>query len=236
MSEVILIEPVVTRLTLGAGDVAVSDIALGGVPRGAVVLLAEPGELTRSVPDLANRFAAHGFDSASAEVPIDADDDTVTALVGGLIDHLRARGWRIDQTGVVGFGTAARAAYLAAATFPIGAAVSAAVKDTSGARTHDLGPVSVHAPWLGMFPVADPRVDGDAIRTFGDEVYRLSPVHTEVVGYQGVAESFYRDSRDPVEHAASFDCWQRTLEWLNLRLVPRPSPLAEAWEMRHAAA
>jgi carboxymethylenebutenolidase len=236
MSEVIRIEPAVTRLTIDAREVEVADVALGGLPRGAVVVLAEPGELTGSVLDLVNRFAEHGFDSASAEVAVDAGDDTVTALVGGLIDHLGERGWRSDQTGVVGFGTAARAAYLAAATFPIGAAVSAAVQDTPGAQTHDLRPVSVRAPWLGMFAVGDPRVHGDVIRTFGAEVYRLSPVHTEVVGYQGVAESFYRDSREPVEHAAAFDCWQRTLEWLNVRVVPRPSPLAEAWEMRHAAA
>src|SRR4051794_15715720 len=211
MSEVIRIDPTVMQIPIGAREVAVADIALGGVPRGAVVLLAEPGELTRSVPELTNHFAGHGFDSAAAEVALEDSDDTVNALVGELMAHLGRRGWRSDQVGVVGYGTAARAAYLAAATFGAGAAGSVGMKDLLAAETDQLRPVALRSPWLGLFPVADRSGPGDAIRNFADDVYRLSPVHTEVVLYRGVKESFYRESRDPHEHAASFDCWQRTL-------------------------
>src|SRR4051794_37391119 len=114
MSDVIRIEPAVTWMPVGARTVPVADIALGGGPRGAGLLLAEPGELSRSVPAITNRLAQHGFDSAAAEVAPADTDDTVHGLVEELMAHLGRRGWRRDQVGVIAYGTAARAAYLAA--------------------------------------------------------------------------------------------------------------------------
>jgi carboxymethylenebutenolidase len=241
---VIRIRPVLSRLRHGGGRIPVGDIALGGIPRGAVLLLCEPGDLENSAADFANLFAMHGYDSTSADLgelaAAGASDDDITDAVGVLLDHLAARGWMREQIGAVGYGFGGRAALLAATAFTVGAAVSVAPRDGTGpsgtGRALRLPPAAVRAPWLGLFAADDPDTPAGWVREFGAALDRLSPVYTQVVAYPGVSSAFYRDSREPLEHAASFDSWQRTLEWLNLRVVPRPSPLALAWRVRQSAA
>ena len=63
---------------------------------------------------------------------------------------------------------------------------------------------------------------------------QTSPVYTQLVTYPGVSGTFYQESAESLAHAASFDAWQRALEWFNLRVVPRPSQLAELWERKKA--
>jgi carboxymethylenebutenolidase len=55
-----------------------------------------------------------------------------------------------------------------------------------------------------------------------------------VVTYPGVSRTYYRDSYEAAAHAAAFDTWQRVVEWLNRRVVPRSTPLAEAWRARQS--
>ena len=236
MDEVFRIRPSIGQIAHGDLAIPVADIALGGVPRGAVLILCEPDELELTSDDIGNRFAEHGYESTTADLAVASGrDDTTAHAVGTLLDYVARRGWSPDQVGVVGYGRAGRAALLAAASYPVGAAVTAATRfdDVVPAGTSD---VAVSAPWLGMFAADAPESEPRRISSFAEKIDEASPVYTRVLAYPHVAGPFYRDSREPWEHAASFDSWQRTLEWLNLRVVPRLTPLAQAWRASHAAA
>ena len=124
---------------------------------------------------------------------------------------------------------------LAAISFPLGAAVTAApgledVVDGTPDR-----PVAVSVPWLAMFAADEDDADAGRIADFRATTQVASSVFTSVVTYPQAAGPFYHHSRELVEHAAEFDSSQRTLEWLNLRVVPRLTPLAHAWRARHPA-
>jgi len=224
---------------LGAA-IPVAEVGLGGVPGGAVLMLSEQGELEATADEFGNRFAEFGYESTTADLGAafeltGARDEQITAAVGALIEHVGRRGWSPDQIGVVGYGRAGRGSLLAAGAFPVGAAVS------SAARLDDVAPqnapaVRPTAPWLGMFAQDPSDPGGRRVKAFAVRIDATSPVHTTVLAYPRVTAAFYRDSREPWEHAASFDCWQRTLEWLNLRVAPRPTVLAWAWRERHRAA
>lgn len=236
MDDVLRIEPTFTHLRYGDAPIPIGDIALGGIPRGAALVLCEPGQIAGSAVHLANLFAEHGYDVTMADVAgVDGSNDAVVGAVDALLDHLGERGWRRDQVGVVGYGEAGHAAYVAATACPVGAAVSAAVAQ----GPHEPGvlggyrPESVRVPWLGLFGVRADAASEEIVGEFRAAVDRLSPVYTQVVAYPGVSPLFLSDSRDPLEHAVEFESWQRTLEWFNLRVVPRPSPLALAWTAKH---
>jgi carboxymethylenebutenolidase len=84
-----------------------------------------------------------------------------------------------------------------------------------------------------MFAERDERTGPAVAGRLASSLDELSPVYTQLVVYHGVSGGFCRDSAEAVAHAAAFDCWQRIVEWLNLRVVPRLTPLAEAWRRRH---
>ena len=85
-----------------------------------------------------------------------------------------------------------------------------------------------------MYGENDPAVPDTACAEL-DRALRLdAPAYTQLVRYRGVGGDFYRKSTEPLEIAASYDYWQRTIEWLNLRVAPRLTPLAEAWRHRQA--
>ena len=60
--------------------------------------------------------------------------------------------------------------------------------------------------------------------------------YSQVVTYPGVGEDFHRRSENGISFAASYDGWQRTVEWLLARVASRLTPLAQAWRDREAAA
>jgi carboxymethylenebutenolidase len=202
------------------GALRVAEIRLGGVPRGAAIVLCDAGALDRDAADAMNGLAEHGYESIAADLtrtgPV-TDDDALRD-VGLVLDHLGERGWSAEQIGLVGYGFGGGIALLAAAEFGLGAAVSVA---PVGAPE----PLPVRTPWLGIFGDGGPW-------SLGETLASRSPVYTELVSYPGVTGEFYRGSSEAPAHAASFDSWQRTVEWLNLRVVPRLTPLAEAWRMR----
>jgi len=236
MDEVFRIRPTLGHVVVDDTSIPVADIELGGVPRGAALILCDPDDLQSTSDDMGNRFAEHGYESTTADVSaVLGRDDSATRAIDALLDHVARRGWSPDQVGVVGYGPAGRAAFLAAASFPVGAAVTAA------ARLDDVvppmgSPTAVRVPWLGMFAADAPEHEATRFRAFAERIDAASPAYTTVLAYPHVSGAFYRTSREPWEHAASFDSWQRTLEWLNLRVVPRLTPLAQAWRARHGAA
>jgi carboxymethylenebutenolidase len=86
-----------------------------------------------------------------------------------------------------------------------------------------------------MFGAEDTHASRQVLSTLVTTLGPQSPVYTELVRYPGVEVGFYRDSHRALGHAAAFDSWQRIVEWLNARVVPRPTPLAEAWRARRPA-
>lgn len=232
MDPAIRIEPGAAHVVVGSRTVPVHTLWLGGIPRGAVLLLLDADTTSYDGTEAMNELAAHGYESLAAD-PTGPDDATQRAIVDALVGQLAERGWTTEQIGVVGLGSGGRAALLAAADTTFGGAVSVAPTGIPDllAEPGRIG-AGVRTPWLGLFGAADDATSGDVLAALIDALGPESPVYTELVRYRGVADGFFRDSHQPLVHAAAFDAWQRIIEWLDARVVPRPTPLARAWRMR----
>lgn len=235
------IAPIFVAVPVSDGAVDVAEIALPGVPRGAVIILCEPAGLGERATELMNGLAEHGYSSLVADVTGRSgqiDDDRSLEIVAALVAYLAGRGWSDEQIGLVGYGSGGRAALLASGIMKVGAAVS--ISPNGLAHTSDGGQSlaavaqPVITPWLGMFGERDENAIGDAVRELERALTDPSPAYTEIVTYPGVDGEFYRESAEALGHAAMFDSWQRVIEWLNLRVVPRPTPFAEIWALRQS--
>jgi carboxymethylenebutenolidase len=222
------------------GALQIAEVRLGGLPRGAVVVLWDaggPGGLGRDVQD---DLAGSGYESVAADLTgpepygTISDEDLIGEVDALFERHIR-QGWSMDQIAVVGFGLGGRTALVLAAARPaLGAAVSFApsgllrpLSDTLPALEGSVTAVST--PWLGLFGWADVDSPPVEVGRFGRALRAASPVHCEVVGYRGADRSFYRGTGTAIVCDAAFDAWQRAVEWLDRRVVPRPSTFAEAW-------
>jgi carboxymethylenebutenolidase len=230
------VQPDISDLPSGEGALRVAELHLGGVPRGAVILLCSAGALTGDAIEGMNGLAEHGYESIAADLADNPmGDETSLRDVHTLVDRLAGRGWSSEQIGVVGYRFGGRVALLAASEFSLGAAISI---DPSGVASTDGGLLpldpgrGVRTSWLGMFGELDGHTPTASVAALGRSLRALSPVFTQIVSYRGVSGDFYRNSIEPAAHAAAFDSWQRVIEWLNARVVPRPTPLAEAWRTR----
>ncbi len=225
------IEPDATRLTTPRGTHPARELRLGGVPRGAAVVVCPTGALDADAAPALNRLAGQGYESVAVGVPEDAGDHALLDAVDAALDRLALRGWTAEQVGVVGYGAGGRAAVVAASGVELGAAVSIA-PTWSGDPAAALEELARHAhtlraPWLGLF--GDGDVPAGAVAALGEALDARSPVFARLVVYPAVSGAFHRGSARTAVHAAGFDSWQRTVEWLDQRVVPRPTPLARAW-------
>lgn len=225
------IEPEKSTTTIGGVEVAVSELLLGGVPRGATLVVAGPDGLGDvATVETMNSLAQHGYESVLAQ-PVDtaSGDDTLREVVHHLVYRMATRGWTHDQMGVIGHGRGARAALLAASGAIFGAAISIP-RDPRQLLAPD-HITALRTPWLGLLGLGSQSTLTGELAVYRDEVRIASTEHTSLVGYPGV-EHCLRDSTDARTHQAAFDSWQRTAEWLNIHVAPRPTPLAEAWRER----
>lgn len=231
MSIDVRIDPEVSMATVAGVTVRVSALLLGGVPRGAVVIVAGPDGLGAvEAIDTMNALAQHGYESVMAEPAGSGhDDDFVRELVHHLVERVAARGWNQEQVGVIGYGQGARAALIAGSEATFGAAISIPRDAREFLGTDPI--LALHTPWLGMTGLGLHSDLIDELSVYRDEVEAASTEHTSLIGYPGV-EHCLHDSVEALEHQAAFDTWQRTAEWLNIHVAPRPTPLAEAWEER----
>ncbi|MBF4162735.1 dienelactone hydrolase family protein [Nocardioides acrostichi] len=236
------IAPASVDLPVAGGTLTVAQILLPGVPRGAVVLLREEHGTDGRMAVLMNALAEHGYESFAADLATlssePLSDEAALAALGDLVAHVGSHGWTREQTGVVGYGFGGRLALLAASRTQLGAAVSVSPegvgRSTPGRPALVDAVPAVVTPWLGMFGAVDDLAPADDVRTLAKRLVGPSPQYSEVVTYPGVGGLFFHESAEALAHAAMFDSWQRVVEWLNLRVVPRPTPYAEIWSLKQA--
>ena len=240
MDPVARIRPSLVELPSTRGSISTAEVSLGGVPRGAVVVLCDRGRLAVSSDEIMNGLAEHGYESVAADVfPAEQHDPTDADLlddVSTLIARLRERNWELDQIGVLGYGFGARVALQAAGRFTLGAAVSVNPAGLGHALAPGLAPLveavePVTTAWVGMFGAREHATPPADVHRLSRTLWTRSPAYTETVIYPGVTGDFYRNSVSAPAHAAAFDSWQRVIEWLNGHVAPRPTPLAEAWRL-----
>lgn len=220
------IEPALSTVPHAGGVLSVAEIRLGGTPRGTVVVLTDSSVLGYAVVDVLNRLAEHGYCALAAEIG-PPDGLGVTDAVAALLDRVRAAGVPDAQLGVVGYGEGASTALAVAFDTEVGAAVGVAA--SPGPLPVGVDTRSLKSPWLGLYARAGEY--GGALRALLDR----QAVYSRLVLYPGATPAFHRSDGPAADHAVAFDSWQRTIEWLNLRVEPCLTPFARSWASRERA-
>ena len=241
MTATVRITPQRERIVREGGKLDLAEIHLGGVPRGAVIVLCSEEQAEGDDEHVLNQLAAHGYEGLAATVR--GSDWTLDRLkyVESLLERLAVRGWRPEQIGVIGYGIQSAAALQVSAGWGFGAAVAVSPTEMPAEAAHlarvlsDVVP-RVDTPLLIMTGAQDPAFPPTTITTLEGVLRSRAQAYTEVVSYPGVTAHFYQRSTESLELAASFDYWQRTIEWLDARVEPRLTPLALAWRERRASA
>jgi carboxymethylenebutenolidase len=222
MSDLVLIEPTTTSMPTPGGDVPVQEIALGGAPRGLVCLLHDTDTPAIDVVEAMNRFALEGYESLAVTAASCPTPD--------LLGRAAARGWEPEQVGMVGLGDGGTAVLAAARERGFAAAVSfSPAPDVDDLRRSP----ALRTPWLGLFG-ADAGLPAAELRSLARTLDDGSDVFSRVVVYPGVGRDFHRSAESGLGYAASYDGWQRAVEWLNARVAARLTPLARAWRQRQS--
>lgn len=227
MSDVVRIQPTPATIVVDGGDVPVQEISLGGVPRGLVIFLGEHGDDTNEAAEIMNAVAEHGYESIAAEVSATGDG---SKLMEALLDRGSSRDWAREQIGLIGIGAGGTAVLEAATRLECAAAVSLSPTTEPPDRPATTVSDGVRTPWLGMYGELDPHLQEQS--RLDDQLRNANDVFTRVVVYPGVGHDFHRHGRDGISYAASYDAWERTIEWLNARVKPRETPLARAFRSR----
>jgi carboxymethylenebutenolidase len=148
--------------------------------------------------------------------------DGIVADLGAAIGELAGRGIAAANTGVVGFCMGGSVAFLAAARFPIGAAVTFYGGGVAEGRFGlpslvDQAP-GLAAPWLGLYGDLDTGIPVEQV-----EALRVATaaagVTTEIVRYEHAEHGFNCDDRASFNQEAAADGWARTLAWFDTHLT-----------------
>lgn len=238
MNGAVRIEPASVSIASAGSPLVVRQVGLGGVPRGMVIVAS--GSASHDTVDVQNALAEHGYESVVLPQPFRASDSAATRsanVIADLLRHVNRRGWAPEQVGLICFGDGAWLGLHAAVAFELGAAVSVSPTPSDGLDARRAATVLASArrlrtPWLGLIAgsarvVAELDATLTAMSTPG-----VGSTLAHVVSYPGAPQNFFEPTREVVTHAAGFDAWQRSVEWLNLRVVPRPTPLDQRWRSR----
>lgn len=242
MTPVVHIAPRHDAVPTAVGPIDVASIHLPGTPRGAVLVLTADTNFEHEAATLLNAFAAAGFEGHAADVTeVRGTPDKLVPVLRTLIDLVGEHGWTREQMGIVGYANGGGLALLASAWFELGAAVSFSLRPWStgcsdlARHIAELAP-RIRTSWLYLTGDHDPLLPRSEGRRLEGALLRETSVYTQIVTYPGVGADFYRTSPEVPAIAAAFDAWQRTVEWLELHVVPRLTPAAEAWRRRQAIA
>lgn len=239
MQSVVRITPQRDQLSHARGSVEVAQIALGGVPRGAALVLCSPRQRDGEDALVLNELAMHGYEGIAATVDGTEALDAHESIVERMMERLDQRGWHPGQVGVVAYECPIRLAARVGARVGFGALITISptglVEDGTDRLAPDLPALvsGIVTPWLIMAGSSDPFAPVGALTSLAQVLDEHAGKYAQVVRFPGVAGDYYQRSIESLELAASFDYWQRTLEWLNAQVEPRPTPLAQAWRDRH---
>jgi carboxymethylenebutenolidase len=219
-----------TRMVTGAhASITVAEITLGAFPRGAVLVLGDAGGLERTA-QVMNLLAEHGYETLAVDLCGRTHESYWVTL---MLERLAERGWQWEQIGVLGYHGAALLALRTATRHRLGAAVSLDIPQCALCLPAiDQSATQLQTPWLGLSGAAEADSPAALLAAHWDRRHRAGLVHSRFVSYRGVPEHFLLDSGDTAAHAAAFDSWQRTVEWLDARVVPRLTPRSLAWRSR----
>ena len=191
MTSAIRIRPRVDAVDSALGRVPIAQLDLGGIPRGAVLLLSAGGDFEADAAQHLNELATHGYEGIAADLDaIEGTDGQLVEVVGSLLGHLRRRDWEDEQVGIIGYGLGGHLALLSSARFGLGAAISVSPTTMTTGDDHLSAAMvalasRIRTPWLGMFGEDDPAVTataGDApIRLVRDQRLAVEVVHIELL-------------------------------------------------------
>jgi carboxymethylenebutenolidase len=217
-----------------------------GTALGGVVVVQEAYGITDHIEQVARRFAHAGWRAVAPALfhrsgsPVFAYDggfDAIRPAMGRLsaegvmvdldaaLAFLAGGGAPLARTGVVGFCMGGSVTTYAAATRPLGAAVSFYGGGLSKGRFGmeplvELAP-RLQTPWLGIFGDLDQGIPVDEVEAMRSAA-KGAPAPTEIIRYPDAQHGFHCDDRPAVYDAdAARDAWARTLIWLEAH-IPAP--------------
>jgi carboxymethylenebutenolidase len=217
------------------------DVEPEGDAAAAIVVLQEAFGVNDHIKDICDRFAAEGYRAVAPHLfhrtgdpvlPYDDMKDVVeqimalradglTADVDAAIKHLTAAGFEPERIGVIGFCMGGSVSFFAAATRPVGAAVSFYGGGIAEGRFGippllELAP-QLRCPWLGTFGDQDQTIRVDQVEALRVATETAS-VATEIVRYPDADHGFNCDARESYDEASAKDAWTRTLDWFDTYL------------------
>jgi carboxymethylenebutenolidase len=213
-----------------------------GVPKGAVVVIQEAFGVNDHIKDVAQRFAAEGYEAVAPHLfhrsgdPVIPYDDIELAkqYIGELTEegikedlelayaHLGEHGFENERIAVVGFCMGGTVAFIEAFERPLGAAVTfyggGIAEGRFGAPAlKDLAP-GLKTPWLGLYGDQDKGIPVEHVEQLREAAARSS-VDTEIVRYPDAGHGFHCDARASYHEPSARDAWARTLDWLDAHLA-----------------
>jgi carboxymethylenebutenolidase len=217
----------------------------GEGPFPVVILLQEAFGVTDNLIDIAGRLAAQGYAAVAPELyhrqgerivgdyahPEAVGQYTVSLTDDGIVSDLTATlGWvdaqpAMDATRVatIGFCAGGRAAFLAAVSLPVVAAVSfygsgiVSSLDAWGLKSLLDRVPELRCPVLFCFGLEDPTIppaDIEKLRSTLARHGKQPAVDYEIAAYEEANHGFFCDARESYHPAAAADAWFRTLRWL----------------------
>ncbi|MFD3706448.1 dienelactone hydrolase family protein [Nocardia sp. NPDC058658] len=201
------------------------------VARGGIVVLHESRDFPPQLLDLMRALSLEGWIVIAPHLFDRITDPQVHEVFGEELfddfdagfDWLTARGVFPDTIGVLGFDSAGTAAFLVAATRPIGAAVSVSAPGITEplpdqpAALVDVA-ADLQAPWLGLFGADDPATPPEAIERLREATAKAD-VASLTITYPGL--SYRADRPDPDDDAAAavrIDFQTRVYDWFDSNL------------------
>jgi carboxymethylenebutenolidase len=210
--------------------------------RGGIVVVQEAFGVTSHIEQVAHRLADDGWYAVTPAFfhrqgsPVFAYDDlaSVMPVMGQLVaeglevdlaaalDHLERSGFAAERAGVVGFCMGGSVTFYAAASRPLGAAVTfyggGLIEGRFGLPSLVELARKLQTPWLGLYGDLDEGIPADDVEQLRRAAAR-APVPTEVVRYSDAEHGFNCNDRPAVFNpAAAADAWGRTLAFFDSHL------------------
>jgi carboxymethylenebutenolidase len=206
-----------------------------GAAKGAIVVLQEAFGVNDHIRDLCHRIAEAGYVAAaphlfhrSGDPELGYDDmmecvpyisglqvNALEADLAATLELLKGKGFEGKKVGVTGWCMGGSVAFLAAAYWDLGAAVSWYGGGITQGRFGmppliDLAP-TLQTPWLGLFGDNDASIPTDQVDALKATAAEKAKVATDVVRYEGADHGFNCNQRGSYHEASATDGWARML-------------------------